>query len=363
MGDVWTLTSVPVFVKVSALLGQSCRQPRVMEAVNTARRKCAIHETKVEECSLTACGPACSLGRLERHRTCTKVVTAVFLFLALPLSGYTQVVTPVAGESWLVQRHRAFGATSMGKSSGVYGPAAPMPGEGPPPHPALQLSNKFTAQTTRLYGSDLYRLKCQACHGASGAGAPPEINSVIDPVRATSAKMYMERMKKAGMDVTSKDATTLARQARETLLDRLHKGGTDMPSPNPDLTDAEVRSLFAYLRQLAGIPGAERQQVPVVEPPLRVGEHIVKSTCHICHASVGHNPSPRELLEGQIPPLNSFTSRLGLNEFVAKVTAGASVLEGSPAAAVRGHMPVFSYLTPDEAADAYLYLSLYPPRN
>ena len=308
-------------------------------------------------------GDACLVGRLNWHETWTKVVAVVFFLLALSCSGYPQVVTPVEGESWLEQRHRAFGATSMGKSSFVYGPAASMSGEGQPPHPALQLSNKFTGQTSRLYGSDLYRLKCQACHGASGAGAPPEINSVIDPVRATSARMYMDRMKKAGMDVTSKDAAALAKQARGTLLARLHKGGTDMPSPNPDLTDVEVRSLFAYLRELAGIPGAEKQQVPVVEPPLRVGEHIVKSTCHICHASVGHNPSPRELLEGQIPPLSSLTSRLGLNEFVTKVTAGASALEGSPAAAVRGHMPVFTYLTPDEAADAYLYLSQYPPRK
>jgi len=270
-------------------------------------------------------------------------------------------VTPVEGASWLEQRHRSFGLTSMGKSSGVYGPGASTPGDEHPTRPALQLSNKFTGQTSRLYGADLYRLKCQACHGASGAGAPPEINSVIDPVRATSAKMYIDRMKKVGMDVSSKDAAALAKQATDTMLARLHKGGTDMPSPNPDLTDAEVRSLFAYLRQLAGIPGAERQQVPVVEPPLRVGEHIVKSTCHICHGSVGHNPSPRELLEGQIPPLNSFTSRLGLNEFVTKVTVGSSVLEGSPVLAVRGHMPVFTYLSPDEAADAYLYLSLYPP--
>jgi hypothetical protein len=38
----------------------------------------------------------------------------------------------------------------MGKSSGVYGPAAPMPSEWPPPHPALQLSNKFTGQSTTL---------------------------------------------------------------------------------------------------------------------------------------------------------------------------------------------------------------------
>ena len=290
-------------------------------------------------------------------------VAVTLLVLALSLSGQAQVVTPVEGGSWLEHLHRAFNETSMGKSSGVYGPAAPMPSEWPPPHPALQLSNKFTGQSTTLYGSDLYRLKCQSCHGTSGMGAPPEINSVIDPVRATSARLYIERMKKVGMDVTWKDAAPLAKQAEGMLLDRLHKGGTDMPSPNPSLTDSEVRSLFAYLRQLAGIPGAEKQQIPVVEPPLRVGEHIVKSTCHICHASVGENPSPLGLLEGQIPPLNSLTSRLSLNEFVTKVTLGTPVLEGSPAIPMRGHMPVFTYLTPDEVADAYLYLSLYPPRK
>jgi mono/diheme cytochrome c family protein len=293
----------------------------------------------------------------------TRIDALVLFLLAVSLSACAQVVTPVEGESWLAHLHRSFDETSMGKSSGVYGPAAPMPRAWPPSLPALQLSHEFTGQSTTLSGSDLYRFKCQGCHGISGMGAPPEINSVIDPVRATSASMYIERMKKVGMDVTSKDALPLAKQANAMLLDRLHKGGTDMPSPNPNLTDAEVRSLFAYLRQLAGIPGAEKRQVPVVEPALRVGEHIVKSTCHICHASVGHNPSPQELSEAQIPPLGSLTSRLSLNEFVTKVTVGTPVLEGSPAIPVRGRMPVFTYLTPDEAADAYLYLSLYPPRS
>ena len=167
-----------------------------------------------------------------------RIVAVALLVLALSLSGHAQVVTPVEGGSWLEHLHRAFDETSMGKSSGVYGPAAPMPSEWPPPHPALQLSNKFTGQSTTLYGSDLYRLKCQSCHGTSGMGAPPEINSVIDPVRATSARIYIERMKKAGMDVTWKDAAPLAKQAKGMLLDRLHKGGTDMPSPNPSLTDS-----------------------------------------------------------------------------------------------------------------------------
>jgi mono/diheme cytochrome c family protein len=296
-----------------------------------------------------------------RHET--RIVALVLFSLVVSLSACAQLVTPVEGESWLAHLHRSFDETSMGKSSGVYGPAAPLPSGWPLSLPGLQLSHEFTGQSTTLSGADLYRFKCQSCHGASGTGAPPEINSVIDPVRATSASLYIERMKKVGMDVTSKDALPLAKQANGMLLDRLHKGGTDMPSPNPNLTDAEVRSLYAYLRHLAGIPGAERQQVPVVEPALRVGEHIVKSTCHICHASVGHNPSPQELSEAQIPPLSSLTSRLSLNEFVTKVTVGTPVLEGAPAIPVRGRMPVFTYLTPDEAADAYLYLSLYPPRN
>ncbi|MFV1157638.1 hypothetical protein, partial [Klebsiella pneumoniae] len=88
----------------------------------------------------------------------------------------------------------------------------------------------------------------------------------------------------------------LAKQAEGTLLKRLRVGGTDMPTPNPYLTEPEVRSLYAYLRQLAGVPGAEKHQVMVVEPPLRVGEHIAKSTCHICHSSVGSNPNAQQLL-------------------------------------------------------------------
>src|ERR1700693_232546 len=158
-----------------------------------------------------------------------RVVAPVLFLLALSLSARAQVASPGEGESWLAHLHRSFDETSMGKSSGAYGPAAPMPSEWPLPIPALQLSNKFTGQNTILYGSDLYRFKCQGCHGASGTGAPPEINSVIDPVRATSARMYIERMKKIGMDVTSKEAVPLAKQAKDMMLDRLHKGGTVMP--------------------------------------------------------------------------------------------------------------------------------------
>ena len=287
----------------------------------------------------------------------------LILVLCLPGWAYGQAITPVQGESWLEHLHRAYDQTSMGRSSGIYGPAAPMPWDWPAPVPAPNVSKTFMGQTTTVYGSDLYRMKCRSCHGPLGAGAPPEINSVIDPIRATSASLYVARMKKVGMDVSMRDAAPLARQANQLLMDRLHNGGKDMPRPDPQLSDGELRSLLSYLQQLSGIPGAEKQQVAVRESQLRVGEFIVKSTCHICHSAVGGNPNPRELMEGKIPPLSTLTSRVNLNEFVNKVVAGAPILEGYPAIPVRGHMPVFDYLSADEAANVYLYLLLYPPRE
>jgi mono/diheme cytochrome c family protein len=267
-------------------------------------------------------------------------------------------VTVVTGESWLNHLNRPFNETSMGKT-GHLGPAPPVPGEetaGWQPG----LSSSVAPQTVTLHGADLYRLNCQGCHGESGLGAPPEINSVINPVRATSVALIMERMKAVGMDISRADAVNLAQQSNTALLQRLHNGGQDMP-PFPHLNETEVHSLVAYLKQLAGVPGAEREQVAVRESPIRVGEHIVKSTCHTCHSAAGPDPSPQQLMDGAIPPLNTLTARESRPEFIRKVTHGAPVLMGTPPLPYRGRMPVFYYLSEEEAADVYLYLRLYPP--
>jgi mono/diheme cytochrome c family protein len=94
---------------------------------------------------------------------------------------------------------------------------------------------------------------------------------------------------------------------------------------------------------------------------LRVGEHIVKSTCHVCHSAAGPNPSPQQLSEGAIPPLNALALRVNRAELVRKVTHGAPVLMGASPELFRGRMPVFYYLSEEEAADVYLYLERYPP--
>jgi mono/diheme cytochrome c family protein len=297
-----------------------------------------------------------------------KTLLGVFI-LSSSLSGQTVgtkavPVTTVEGESWLSHLHRSFNDTSMGKTWEL-GPPPPMPGE-ESPRGQPELTPGFATQTVTLRGSDLYRLNCQGCHGGSGLGAPPEINSVINPVRATSVTVILERTKKTGQEMSRADAAVLAKQAKALLIQRFHKGGEAMP-PFPQLSELEIRSIVAYLEQLSDVPGAEKNQVAVKESPYRVGEHIVKSTCHICHSAAGPNPDPQQLLDGAIPPLSTLTTRMSLSEFIRKVTNGAPVIMGaqpfSYRDSYRGRMPVFRYLSDDEAADAYLYLTLFPPHQ
>jgi mono/diheme cytochrome c family protein len=293
-----------------------------------------------------------------------KCLVAILALLS-PLSGQTVAtgevpVTAVKGESWISHLHKRFSDTSMGKTYHS-GPVAPMPGEKSSGGQG-KLSLDFAARTMAFHGADIYRLNCRGCHEESGHGTPPEINSVIDPVRATSVEVIIARMKKAGMNMSRANAALLAKQSNSALLDRFHKGGQDMP-PFPQLSQPEIRSLIAYLRQLAGIPGAEREQIAINESPSHVGEQIVKSTCHICHNAVGPDPSPEQILDGTIPPLSTLTTRTSLPEFVRKVTAGNPIIMGVSSMPFRGRMPVFDYLSEDEAANAYLYLTLYPPQE
>lgn len=305
----------------------------------------------------------------RRRRPRWAILVTIFAVGSSLLSAQTMgtkdvSVTAVEGQSWLKHLHRSFNDTSMGKTWEL-GPAPAALGDetsgwrvGLPPG--------YAAHSMVLHGSDLYRLNCQGCHGGAGAGAPPEINSVINPVRATSVAIVLERTKKTGQEMSRAAATELAGQAKVLLLQRLHKGGESMP-PFPQLSEVEIRAIVAYLEQLSDVPGAERNQVAVNESPTRVGEQIVKSTCHICHNAVGPNPDPQQVYDGAIPPLSTLTTRTSLPEFIRKVTVGMPIGMGSAplgySDSYRGRMPVFHYLSQEEAANAYLYLTLYPPHE
>ena len=296
----------------------------------------------------------------ERIPLMTLVVLFVLVSSLLAQTNATKhtSVTAVEGESWISHLHKRFGETSMGRTSDL-GPA-PSSSEKEAPPWQLNLSPGFPVSPVTLHGSDLFRLNCRGCHKESGRGAPPEINSVIDPVRATSVAVITAEMKAAGREMSQSEIAAMAKEAKVMLLQRLHVGGEHMLPPV--LSETEIRSLVAYLEQLSGVPGAEKKQIAVKESSYHVGEHIVKSTCHVCHNATGPNPSTQQILEGAIPPLATLTKRVGLPDFVRKVTKGAPIIMGTPPTSYRGRMSVFTYLSQDEAAAAYMYLSRYPPR-
>ncbi len=242
----------------------------------------------------------------------------------------------------------------MGRT-GVFGPS---PDSDPGSTADISYSEKTTGGMT-LTGADLYRLNCQPCHKADGNGAPPEINALSGPVQATSATLMETRMRERGRPISRAFAQELAAGSKKDLLDRLKNGGQKMPSFGY-LTGRETGVLISYLNQLAGMP--EKQQT-VTEPVTRVGELLVKGTCHICHDATGRWPDPEELLNGSVPPIGGFTTEKSMQEVVGKVRHGAPIAMGVLKFPYRGRMPVFDYLSDDEVVAAYLYLMIYPPQR
>ncbi len=273
---------------------------------------------------------------------------------ATPVPARDVHITPVQGPSWLRHLGRPMDESSMGQT-GLWGPS-PIQEQGAAPFSL----NMRVEDSMVVTGADLYRFSCRACHGERAEGVPPEINSMINPVQATSPDLILARMKKSGAPVSAAVAKQLATQAKRSLLDRIHKGGENMPA-FPHLTSLEVAALVAYLDQLVGVPGAENKQMTLEMPALHVGEDVVKGTCRICHGATGPNPSPDEMLQGTIPPLAVLGQRLDVQQFVQKVTVGRPIIMGNLDLQYRGRMPVFYYLKPDEVVAAYSYLHNYPP--
>ncbi len=266
------------------------------------------------------------------------------------------LVSKVEGPSNFHRLGLAIESSDMGRT-GVWGPS---PNAGFPPAIPMYSSEGITGAVT-LQGADLYRLNCQPCHKADGKGAPPEINAIIGPVQATSAALMEQRMKEKGRPISGAFARELAAGSTKDLLDRLKNGGQKMPSFGY-LTNREIASLVSYLNALAGIPGTAKQST-VTEPVTRVGELLVKGTCHICHDATGRWPDPEELLQGAIPPIGGFTTEKSIREVIEKARHGAPVVMGVLNLPYRGRMPVFDYLSDDEVASAYVYLMIYPPQN
>jgi len=127
------------------------------------------------------------------------------------------------------------------------------------------------------------------------------------------------------------------------------------------LLEADIDAIYAYLALLAGAPDAPPQSRQITSFA-RLGEHVVKGTCHICHDAVGPRPSRAALVQGAIPPFTTLLEDKPVVDFVTKVRSGAPVLMGEAAFHYRGRMPVFPFLQDVEVAAAYMYLVDYPPQ-
>jgi mono/diheme cytochrome c family protein len=247
-------------------------------------------------------------------------------------------VTAVTGQSWLHTLGVDYRDTSLGRGSGRYGPSPSDPAiDRKPPQITL-------GQTVTVTGEDLYRMNCQACHRQEGTGAPPEIKSVLPAVQGSTLQQMRGRV------------------TRDDVYARIEKGGQRMPARG-HLHRADIDVLYSYLAQLAGTGSAKKPQAAKETLSAdRLGENVVKGTCHICHDATGPRPTDRAMLEGAIPSLASIMLDKSIVDFVNKAERGALAVMGALPSPHRGRMPVFYYLTDNELAAAYKYLHEHPPQ-
>ncbi len=213
-----------------------------------------------------------------------------------------------------------------------------------PQQASAALNEKFQAT-----GADLYRWNCQSCHGANGEGVAPEINSVIGPVQGTSPVLTRKRMEARGLDVDEDMVQQVTELAEASLRDRLQHGGKNMPSFEYLRAD-EVEALYGYLEKLASVPPGKRDGLLVPESAARVGEQIVRGTCHVCHDATGPGAGQAALLQGTIPSLASFAKENSLSGVVHQVHYGSC---GMVKATGADAMPAYPYLTDEEIAAVY----------
>jgi mono/diheme cytochrome c family protein len=260
-------------------------------------------------------------------------------------------ITAVEGVSWRNRLKVPFEQSAMGRMGIV--------SSGPGPTVPVGTTPESLEEPFVLSGSDLYRLNCQSCHNVGGSGSPPEIRSLIDPVRATSVEITREQLKRRGAELTEAAIQQMADQAKASLMDRLSNGGERMP-PFRHLESSEVEALLSYLRELAGVTQPRGTPLTVTEPVARVGEQVVKGNCFICHDATGPGSDAMVSVPQLIPSLASFPEQKSASSFALKVRVGAP----APGTLGRtGRMPVFSYLTDQEVKAAYIYLVEYPPHE
>jgi mono/diheme cytochrome c family protein len=263
----------------------------------------------------------------------------------------TDAVTPVEGPSTLRRLGLTIEQTSIGSASWVKGTA-----------PSTGAAAATSTRPRVLTGADIFRVSCQPCHTADGSGALPEVHSIVYPVQSASVTWLTDNARATGQPVDAALIRRQAVQAEAALRGRLRSGGHNMPS-FAHLSSDEINVLRPYLDQLAGVRGAAGRQRQITERPARVGELIVKGTCHICHDATNTTNTPATALNGVIPSLATIAGQKTQAQVAQKLREGSLVpLHAGGQPERQGRMPVLGYLSDADIASVYSYLIAYPPK-
>lgn len=263
--------------------------------------------------------------RRERRFRLVAALALVAFASGLALAAGAPEVTAVSGPSLLTRLRAGFDGSSLGKAGYIGVPAS-----APELEPAAAAGGLATG--FELSGEDLYRINCRSCHGVGGKGIAADIPSLVAKIRGAAQQA-------SGGDSSGELG----------VRHRLLEGGQIMPAM-AHLTPEEVAALLGHLEASAGVAGAPApRRVPV--SALRVGEHVAKAVCQICHDAVAGLPQTgTQRLQ---PALAEIPARYALGDFVRRVHS----TEARPA-----HRPRLGYLSTAELEATYFYLAAYPPQ-
>jgi len=240
-------------------------------------------------------------------------------------------VTPASGPSLIAKLRTGVDWTAFGRAGGadttaVAGGGAEAVG--------ARTTSSWLVDGFELTGADLYRMNCRSCHGPAGQGS----RSGIPPLTGALAK-----------GAPGEPVGEI--RVRHRLVD----GGRVMPNFS-HLQGDEVTLLLGHLRTLSGEanPAADQR---LRQTAARVGEHVVKANCQVCHDAVPG--TARQPADTSVIALAEMTTRFSAGELVRKVRTGSPEIVRSTA---HGRMPKIDYLSPEELEAAYVYLVGFPPR-
>ena len=190
-------------------------------------------------------------------------------------------VAPVVGPSWLTRRGVAYDRTNLGVATRDALTRAP--------------TDRTAAAATRDAAHACPRRRSALSTQLPGVSPRGETARPIRTLRsaANSRRCF----------VGGDQATTTTNVARTNLPDLIRHGTVLMPA-REHLKDDDLDMLFDYLTQAAD-PIETARRARRVGSWARLGEHVVKGTCHICHDAVGPRTSPASVQKGEIPSLEA----------------------------------------------------------